>query len=396
MSNFTELADAAKSFACGIYREMPGALIPNPLSDMLNFIWDDFCGAPPQNPANLPPPATSPFDGGQCCGSYYDVYGILSYSNKPNPGTEAKIGDFLLGKVGGIVKSLTSDGGSEIFQLKMTFCNGNVYYKDLLSVSTQDAQRGAKITRVVVQNGADNCGSLPKEYPPAPPPPPGGYNSPPIPIQINNGDFINVTFNFVPPPPPPPGGKLPPIVINLVKPELNLKFPITFHFNGEIDFGDNIGGDFNYNQDDRDTLNNISATTNNTNENTTNLNNTVNNFYNNYQKDQDKKDNKPPLPTDFDPPRPAVLPGRYEQERLAFVEVDLTTIPKNTKSQSGDGAPDVFYAGWFEFLREGKSLPRNYIHFANNCFVAPVGADGYAFTLYNGYQGYATAITNKE
>lgn len=398
MSNFSKIAEGAKDFACGLYRTVPRNVIPV-ISDIQQFYWDGFCGDPPRDPANLPPPPARPFSGGQCCGTSYNVVYKFTYTDgRP----DEIVTDPLVyqGTILGLqTREFLLENGATRVEVYLRFrkCDGRTL--EQLQVA-DNKPRTINISIVSVYpayGGPDDCGDPPKEYPEVPAPPPGGYNSAPYPIIINNGNQINVNFNFPSPLPPPVGFEPPPIVVNYLDVNLNLKIPISFNFNGDINFGGgSSGGDGNFNQDDRDVINNIKNVTSDTNNITNNTNNNVDNFYSDYKKERDKEDNKPPLPTDFDPPRPAVLPGKYDQERLAFVNVDLTLIPRNAKTQSGGGAPNVIYAGWFEFTRQGKSFPRNYIHFANNCFVAPTGADGYAFTLYNGYQGNAIAVTNKE
>ena len=44
MSTFDRVVEAGKSFACSLYRTQPGALIPNPINDVLRVVWDDLCG----------------------------------------------------------------------------------------------------------------------------------------------------------------------------------------------------------------------------------------------------------------------------------------------------------------------------------------------------------------
>lgn len=75
---------------------------------------------------------------------------------------------------------------------------------------------------------------------------------------------------------------------------------------------------------------------------------------------------------------------------LEYVRVELTSIPANAKTQFGAGAPNVIYAGWFEFRTVGSYYNRQPIHFLDNLFVPPPGATGYAYTLYNGFRGRAT------
>jgi hypothetical protein len=407
MVDLPQVAKAAKDFACTLYKNQPGALIPTPFSEVLHLVWDNFCSYP-GNPG-LPPPPASNFSGGQCDAVPYviRVKGQLTESGQTYP---SDLGNFIVfGPIGGV---------GVIGQSVVVYCRGVsgisglqpiVGTHVLYSVTGGAGLQNFVITELRTQdNSPDTCGNPPSRFPPAPPPPPGGYNSPPVNFTFNDGSNININFNFSPPPPPPippfPTNppppplidKLPPIVINFNKPEFNLKIPIAFNFDGTINFGGSGGGDNDFNQDDRDSINDIKNVTNNTNNTTNNTNNNVDNFYGDYKKDRDRTINKEPLPDDFEPPKPPEPPGKKLVERLAYVNVELSVIPSNAKSQSGKGAPNVVYAGWFEFLRKDKSFPRDYIHFANNCFIAPVGADGYAFTLYNGYQGTAVAITFKE
>lgn len=83
-------------------------------------------------------------------------------------------------------------------------------------------------------------------------------------------------------------------------------------------------------------------------------------------------------------------------ERLGFVRLALTSIPSNAKT-TGDGvSPTVYIGGWLEFKSGSSYYPRQFINFANNVFVAPPGADGFAYYLPSGYNAIATTITVKE
>jgi len=242
-----------------------------------------------------------------------------------------------------------------------------------------------------VDGQPDNCGQPPKAFPDTSPAPPDGFTSPPTPIVINDNDTININYNFKPPTmPTPPALALPPIVINYLSPSLNPEFniPITFDFkiNPTINLGEG-GGEFN--QDDRDKIENINNNTTNMGDKITNIKNEITNITN-------IDNNAPSDPDDFDPPVEDQAPGEYEQSYLAAVQVKLTKVPVNAKTQSGNTAPDVLYAGWFEWRQAGYCVPRQPIHFMDNVFLAPKGVDGFAFTLYTGYEGTATSIINKE
>lgn len=106
----------------------------------------------------------------------------------------------------------------------------------------------------------------------------------------------------------------------------------------------------------------------------------------------------PPTNPIFQPlPRDETDPKEEEVGiELEFVRVTLISKPSNHKRQWGDGAPNVIYAGWFEFQSEGYNFKRNPIHFDNCLFRKPEGATGYAYTLYEGFTGFATVYIKKE
>jgi hypothetical protein len=81
---------------------------------------------------------------------------------------------------------------------------------------------------------------------------------------------------------------------------------------------------------------------------------------------------------------------------LTYVLVTLTTLPKEAKSQFGEGSPNVYYAGWFEWLVDGLPLPRQPIHFQQSLFKADTKVTGYAYTLTNGAKGAASVYTKKQ
>jgi hypothetical protein len=409
MTSVAKLASSGKAFACGLYKNVPKALIPNIGEDTLRFFWDNFCdpGNDPSLPG-LPPPPGPPFQGGQC-GDWYRIY--ITFSRINDNGVEIFDNDLyvgqLLGPIESFIESATSSLGGRWVLARAVYGPTQTSDPNLWGLYNATGINQFKLisTRLERASGAiDNCGNPPADYPPAAPPPADGFTSPPTQIILNDGDQIFVRFNFAPPKLVFPDFKFPDFNMNIFTPRFNI--PVTFNFNGDFRFGGGGGGSPPpppFPPDLIDKINNINNNTDNINNNTNNISNTTNNidnsvdnFYSDYKKDRDRTINKEPLPDDFEPPKPPEPPGKKLVERLAYVNVDLSIIPSNAKSQSGKGAPNILYAGWFEFLRKDKSFPRNYIHFANNCFIAPVGADGYAFTLYNGYQGTAVAITFKE
>ena len=80
-------------------------------------------------------------------------------------------------------------------------------------------------------------------------------------------------------------------------------------------------------------------------------------------------------------------------EGLRYVTLQVGELPTNIKSQDGGNADTVYYLGWFYFKVGSENFPRQPIHFINNVFVAPEGATGFAYTLYNGLNATATKFT---
>lgn len=68
-----------------------------------------------------------------------------------------------------------------------------------------------------------------------------------------------------------------------------------------------------------------------------------------------------------------------------WLVIDLTKMPD--KAQYGGSSPTVYFAGWIEFLKEGRAFPRQQINFERSIFRFPDGADGYAYSFTNGAQG---------
>lgn len=398
MVDLPQIAKAAKDFACTLYRNQPGALIPTPMSDALHLVWDNICSYP-GNPG-LPTKPAPPIQGAQCPCVLYNVRIRFVFDGDTSPGEQPAVGTNdiqVFGAVGAtrLVDRVVLPNGMVQARIEIS-CRG----KSGENCTAQPVWRLAMdtitgyISHTVinmgrVDGGADNCGTLPDKFPDAPAPPPGGYLSPPVNFTFNDGSNIQVNFNLKPPLPPiAPVFNLPPVIINLIKPTANFDIPITFNFDGTVNFGKGgDGGDFS--QDDRDMINNIKNVTNN-------LGDTVNNIQNDINNVTNYNNNKPPNPDDFELPPPPKPPGEHEKSYLAAVEINLIQIPRNAKTQSGDGAPNIVYAGWFEWRREGKYTPREPIHFQNSVFLAPKGIDGYAWTLYDGFTGTAQEIVNKE
>lgn len=388
---FEQITDSARNFACALHKSKPGALIPNPIDDGLEMAWDKLCGDPPRDPANLPPPPSIPFKGGQCAGVLYSVTvdatqerGILAqglgFINIPGPIHSIE------------PLSIPTNGGTEgairiryadTSQTKtFTNCNsgGGGIFCGFTSVQN---------IRIARQDGlADNCGDPPKSYPPTSPPPPDGFNSPLTPIVLNNTNVINVTFNLKPPLPLPLPGVPPVIVVNVKSPDLN--FPIEFNFNGEI----NIGGSsppVTLPPDIVDRLTRIEDKVNNSGDTVTNINNN----FNDYRKDYDYLISPPGLKDDPSTKKKPIAEGdkgEDDVEGLVGVLVELTKLPDKAQF----GTPNIYFAGWFSYFLQGGYEERRQINYEKSYFTAPPGAVRYAFTLTNGARGKAISYSKEK
>lgn len=381
MGVFTDLVQSARDFACELYRLQPGPLIPNPVSDALQMVWNDLCE---NHPPGLPPPPSAPFQGGQCCASRYEVYGYITFPNNPDNGVEQRLSINSIGTVAGIVKSLTGGGRSNLYQLKRVRCDGSIEFRDVLSVGINEVPQGVTISRVVPQYGdPDNCGDLPPEYPPGPSPPPDGFTSPPVVISLPDGSNKTVNFNITPQYyNVRPIINMPDIVVNVKDPKFNM--PITFKFGGDVEVGPPSIPPVELPPDVVNTINNIENNTNNINNTTNNTNNTINNIFN-------------PTPLDTHPDvekhdSPIGAGKEEKEEGLLGILLSLTKLPDKMQV----GSPSIYFAGWISFERDEGYLPREQINFQQSFFLAPPGATGYTITLTNGAEGVATVYSSKK
>lgn len=370
MSVFDNLVDAARDFACGLYKNQPGALIPNPGEAVLRFAWDKLCDYP--DSPGLPPPPASPFTGGQCDAIPYVVRVSVNVVDQSGE-TPFDLGNHVVfGPVSGV---------GVIGQRVVIYCRGASgvfpqppgYPQQIYQVGGASSLNSPRITAINRQDGApDNCGDPPISYPPGTVPP-GGFNSPPVPVPLADGDNITVNFNFSPP--AASLDKIPPIIINYVKPEINLKVPIEFNFNGEIDIGVPSNPPVVL---PPDVINNINNINNNTNQ--------TNNNFNDYRKDYDFFYSPPKLDDDSETVKEDdfVESGKEEnKEGIVGLRIELTKLPDKAQF----GSPTVYFAGWAAFKRDEGYMPREQINFADSFFLAPPGATGYTVTFTNGAEG---------
>lgn len=371
------IAEEGRKFACNFWRNFPDFVSTNNALDrsFTRGYFSRLC-----SDGSLPTVDPPPFTGGQCDGVLYDVtvnniaYNISNCSQVINNSPVYQV----LGPVQGTFFDITTPAQAT------TSCNGlsaspvdlgnwilesaspdvvtsvNVY-NDPSGVANPPLS-SANIISVVRNDGQpDLCGDLPFSYPPTAPQFPNDFTSQ-VTINIEDGGTLN---------------------LNIIYDASKQTYPMNLDINGIKVVIDLTGATFNFSKSGNDGSGGslpdgqpapLPAP----------------------EDDLDKKFPEPFKPEvndeNFDEEERTETDPKEEDvgEELEFVRVTLTGIPANAKTQSGDGAPNVYYAGWFEFRSEGYNYPRQPIHFANSLFKRPLGATGYAYTLTNGFSGKAT------
>lgn len=392
-NNFLDdLAVEIKNFICGLWAKYP-SYMNSPLTALNDFdraFMNAACA--PQPP---PAPPTVPFTGGQCCDLTYDVscfYDLKRCFNNDTVSTDTSIktvtGKILRLELRQCVNNasfrcvdLIYEDCAEVEQFTIvTSFTQEIGSTNCFTTSPFDPQAGnidpeasiLEITNVAVSGGgADTCGDPPASYPDIIPVDPADLN---ITVNIDNRDGTMGQYD-----------------ISLITVnndiEASLRVPITVNVGGFIADVD-IGG-ISFNSGGGNIIFNPGGSLL-------------------------PDGTKHPLPPGTTPPPPAAKEPEpnsedYEEiektetdpkeeevgNELKYVKVTLTSVPTNVKNQFGDGAPDVIYAGWFEFRGDGYNFPRQPIHFYNCLFKAPEGANGYAYTLYQGITGKATIYNLK-
>lgn len=351
-----QIAQKAANFACGLYRNYPSwAKGVGPAKDILDGLWGDLCAPRPGGIS----PGANPRGGGQCDGVAY----LFRVQLRNVDGTWGAIlgGGFgndpfsYYGPIGGVTVKLTPDGTGSTVYLESRGSSGNapLPYASRVFTNTSPAA-GARVIELRRADGQpDNCGDYPGGYP-------GGGGTPSVielstnvPARLPSGIDVDVPIGFV--------------AVNI---EAGIQLtvgsiPVTIDFGGftfapEFDFG---GGDGD-GQGDGNT----------------------------------PPSHLPPTPSNYDEGDGGEGDSGEDEgiDKLKWVAISLVSIPKNAKTEYGANAPDVYYAGWFEWKAAGKCLPRQPIHFEDNVFLAPDGVDGYAYTVKQGYKASVKVYTEKE
>lgn len=377
------VANKAANFTCGLYRDYPeffiGA-IPNPL--LKGGAWltmELLC-----QPRNMtPPPPESEVKGGQCRCVLYDcdvlINGNFSTFNK------------LWGEIVSARNRVVHYAPGEYMNFYEVLCRGtdNESCSETLKwvVTRQSPNRDPnhKVTVVIKKrsdNQPDNCGDSPPRYPDREPPP----------ERLKGDTELVIRPDFAP--------RVP---ITFISPKF--EFPLYLKvgdFNVNFDAGGvniDLGGDGS--QDLKQDLNEIierldrvEADTADSLSNLNDLTRDTRDFNQDFIDEVNKRNNKNPDADDFEKDPPDDEKDKENIEYLYGVTVDLLTIPVSAKMQYGIDAPNLYYAGWFEFKRDDHIFPRQPINFVNNFFKAPEGANGFAYTLAVGYTGQSQVIKN--
>lgn len=378
------VANAAADFACGLYQDFPAAVVSDTSPNSFGRgLMDSLCA--PRN--KLPPPPAPKPGQGQCQCVFYDVTYTQFSPSGPDSTTSTVLGALSFGsEPDPLVEGLTNlliyhwadcpDGkpGNRAKLLYGIQSADGAYYATIDSISRTDGQ-------------PDNCTSDGHNWPPGSPTtiPPERSTSSTV-INYNDGTNITVPLAYVP------------VDVNFnINPKITVNVggvKVTFDFSGaKVDLGN---GDSDTTKP-RDRTNDSSDDFDRIEKKLKEIKDRIDS----QQSDLDaiKKDSNDSLPPDDDP----AIEGSEDAEesesgdrtvdKLEWVCIHLTKLPN--REQWGDGAPNIYYAGWLEFRVKDCLLPRQPIHFVDSIFKAPDGATGFAFTLANGAKGKAKVYRRK-
>ena len=407
---FKDAARVARDTICNIHSDHPAVTtgidgsIPGSAGSVRKAVMDSICRRSPAPPPSAP---RALFSGGQCPVVYQVTFRTESF-REGQPTVVQVFNSFLWGNLGAVSVRKNPSSFNELLFMR---CHGGSTAPrspEMIEVgiagSVLDIYTSVEILQVARIDGLpDICGEPNPQYPPEdskplpipfpiPPVDPPSPAFPPLPIIIPTGIFLDANFD--------------------IKIDVG---GIQFNFDaGGVEFNlgnrdgcdgsqgscsnPNAGGfpDDYANKDDVEDIINKAEEAKNAADGAKNAaegakkaaDDVANNDGDHPQNDPNKQD-KAERGED-DPKEEAGI------ERLLAVRVDLLEKPSNIREQFGNGAPNVYYAGWFQFSTKGSPHPRNYIHFEDNYFIAPTGADGFSYTVYQGIRAKHTVITAKE
>lgn len=387
-----DVARQARNAACSLYDKYPGAAsagtVPgSPAQQWIDAFWRDMCR---KAPGTRPPQPKQQYSGGQCDCVAYTVRFRLLFNNGTATG-QSFFG--VTGKIRGFTSTDLPNGSRQFTCLHMVCTNGVPSPAqsnfELAAISLNPRLEIISITRNDGQ--PDNCGSPPPSWlPPFNGTPGAGEKIKPYvprnPDSPGSGWNISIPFAFIDAD----------ANVNVDVGGVNLNFDLGgVTFNIDNKFGDGSPGSVGGEPPDLSGLEGAIEAAKNAAEGAKNaaeaakkrIDDRNNNDGDDPQNDPNKQEKEPKQEDD-----PKEEDGI---ERLLAVEVELLSKPSNRRTQDGGDAPNVEYAGWFEFKTKGSPHPRVPIHFERNYYIAPTGADGYAYTVYNGFAARAIVITAK-
>lgn len=369
-------ADAAADFACSLHKSFPGAVIGNPLDSYRRGLYDSLCGG---RPGGLPAPPQSQLPGTYCrCQGYgIDILFTDPTSTEPPSVTEIAVSAPLYGI---IVNTNTGVPGVSTWYFRASVCVNGV--PTVADTFLGNVPSDAFFTIQSIEPLGEGCSDAEPSVPLYPPDsyflPPNG-NSGSGNIEYNDGTDFTVPVGW---------------------------FNISPQFSFDPRFNIDVGGvDFQFN------LGGVKIDLGNGNANPALPRDRFNDPSDDFDRLPPNNDGGGEPPSNQPPPPPEAPPPDedpdLEQEpkseddpkeesgvaRLKWVKIILTELPD--KMHYGDGAPNCYFAGWFEFKSGASCYERMQINFTNNLFLAPPGADGYAYTLTNGAKGYAIVYKAK-
>lgn len=392
--DFTDqLADGVRNFACNLWRGFPDKVASR--TGIPGAFVRGYMNQGCRDGGTVPPPEPE-FSGGQCF-TAYRIYGTYtSQSNRIARHVCGEQANWITRDVAGKIVSakpipgtfsltvvLENPAGEKTETLVPMYYSINpgsnpttnvpFYVETCQNNAILYAGSSPVVVGIIRQDGQpDDCGDPPPVYPKSPD---VTINDIQTTVTVNNfdGTTNNISLN---------------VINNFNDLNASISMPMSFSLGG-VTVDVDMGG----------------FTFNNSKGNST-FNTTNNNL-------RDGNRHPLPLPKPDSEPAPEILPPspeNYEEiektdedpkeeevgVELEFVRVTVTKIPTNVKSQWGDGAPNVYYCGWFEFISDGYAFNRQPIHFLSSLFVPPVGTTGYAYTLYKGFKGFATIYKKKQ
>ena len=381
-----KIANAAADFACGLYKDFPGAIVGDSSSNIFGRgFMDSLC-----KDRNLPPAPTPNESAGKCVCEFYRV---IWKQTLDDGSTQLVTDEPVPGPISG-AKTEGVDGRPEDVQYYYEFglCEGPELTgtgKRLMTIEYPESPNTQFLGIMGIEklSGVDNCGGAEHTWNPSLPTViPEDRKRDTTTIPFNDGTDITIPLIYVP-----------------ISPEFNLNpeikvdvggVTVNFDLGGvTIDFGGetpNIDAPRDRTNDLSDDLDRIDTALRDIRERISDLEDDLEDVK------SDKNDTPPPQedPTvEAEEDEEESESGDREVDKLQYVCIHLTKLPN--REQWGAGAPDVYYAGWLEFKVKGCNLPRQPIHFKDSIFKAPEGATGFAYTFTNGAQGRATVYKTK-